>query len=65
MSRFIRNLVIAAALVAVVSTSGVASASHHINNPVLRRQHPNVGFWKHAQTHQNRSQTRTLLVSRR
>ncbi len=59
MSSFIRSLVVVAALVAVMSTSGVASANH-INSPILRRQHGEVGFWQHAKTHHVQAQTRPV-----
>ncbi|MDA8744404.1 hypothetical protein N9N28_07220 [Rubripirellula amarantea] len=60
MTRFVRSLIAVATLVAVLSTSGVASADR-INNPILRRQHPNVGFWQHGTTHHVQAQARPFV----
>lgn len=60
MSPLVRRMIAIASLVAVLTATGVASANP-THSVIDRRQHPNVGYFKHTTTHHHHHASMPLL----
>ncbi len=61
MLKFANRFVLIASLIALMGMSGIAVANP-INNSISRHQHPEIGFFKHLNTHLHTHQTNSRTV---